>query len=93
MQAIILAQGKQQEKEWPVPLKYAVTAQENGYIHAIDNLKVAKIASLAGAPIDKYAGIDLSKKVGDNILKGETLFTIYACFKSEFKSPSNKWLL
>jgi thymidine phosphorylase len=85
MQAIILAQGKQQEKEWPVPLKYAVTAQENGYIHAIDNLKVAKIASLAGAPIDKYAGIDLSKKVGDNILKGETLFTIYACFKSEFE--------
>ena len=85
MQAIILAQGKQQEEECPVPLKYAVTAQENGYIHAIDNLKIAKIASLAGAPIDKFAGIDLSKKVGDKTLKGETLFTIYACFKSEFE--------
>ena len=84
MQAIILAQGKQPTKECQVPLEYPVTAQENGYVHAIDNLKIAKIASLAGAPIDKLAGIYLSKKVGDKITKGDTLFTIYACFKSDF---------
>ena len=29
---------------------------------AIDNLKIAQIASLAGAPIDKYAGIDLHEE-------------------------------
>jgi thymidine phosphorylase len=84
MQAIIMAQGKQQTKECQVPLEYPVTAQKSGYVHAIDNLKIAKIASLAGAPIDKLAGIYLSKKVGDKIVKGDTLFTIYACFKSDF---------
>ena len=85
MQAIILAQGKQATQESPVPLKYAITAQSSGYIHAIDNLRIAKIASLAGAPIDKFAGISLSKKVGEHVIKGDTLFTIYACFKSEFE--------
>lgn len=84
MQAIISAQGKHQTTESMVPLEYPVTAQKNGYIHAIDNLKIAKVASLAGAPIDKLAGIYLSKKVGDKVIKGDTLFTIYACFKSEF---------
>lgn len=84
MQAIILAQGKQQKKECQVPLEYPVIAQESGYVHAINNLKIAKIASLAGAPIDKLAGIYLSKKVGDKVKKGDTLFTIYACFKSDF---------
>jgi thymidine phosphorylase len=85
MQAIICAQGKQQNIECPIPLKYAVSAQSSGYIHSIDNLKTAKIASLAGAPIDKFAGIYLSKKVGDKVNKDDTLFTIYACFKSEFE--------
>jgi len=85
MQAIILAQGKQQEKECKAKLTYTITAQNNGYVHAIDNLKVANIASLAGAPIEKFAGIYLSKKVGEQVIKGDTLFTIYACFKSELE--------
>jgi len=85
LQAIILAQGKQPENEFQAPLKYVVIAQSNGYVHSIDNLKIAKIASLAGAPIDKFAGIYLSKKVGEQVIKGDTLFTIYACYKSEFE--------
>ena len=60
-------------------------APKSGYVTAIDNLKIAHIASLAGAPIDKNAGIDLLKKVGDKIKKGDILFTIYACFKSNFE--------
>lgn len=85
MQAIISAQGAQPEHQDKTPLEYTVTAHKNGYIHAIDNLKIAYIASLAGAPIDKYAGIDLIKKVGDKIKKGDPLFIIYACFKSDFE--------
>ena len=75
-----MAQGKQDVHDQQAPLQYAVLAQDSGYIHTIDN-----IASLAGAPIDKLAGIDLSKKVGEKVNKGDTLFTIYACFKSELE--------
>ena len=32
---------------------------------AIDNLRLARLARLAGAPMDKGAGVDLLKKVGD----------------------------
>ena len=85
MQAIIMAQGKQDVHDQQAPLQYAVLAQDSGYIHTIDNFKIANIASLAGAPIDKLAGIDLSKKVGEKVNKGDTLFTIYACFKSELE--------
>ena len=60
-------------------------ATKSGFIHAIDNLKIANIASLAGAPIDKNAGIDLMKKVGDKIKKGDILYIIYASFKSDFE--------
>ncbi len=85
MQAIIMAQGKQDDHDQQAPLQYTVLAQNSGYIHTIDNFKIANIASLAGAPIDKLAGIDLSKKVGEKVNKGDTLFTIYACFKSELE--------
>jgi len=85
MQAIISAQGAQQKKSTKAILEYEVKAVKNGYIHAIDNLKIAHIASLAGAPIDKYAGIDLIKKVGDQVKKGDVLFIIYACSKSNFE--------
>jgi thymidine phosphorylase len=85
MQAIITAQGAQQENLAKAPLSYAVTAHKTGYIHTIDNLKIANIASLAGAPIDKYAGIDLIKKVGDKVNKGDIIYNIYACFKSDFE--------
>lgn len=85
MQAIILAQGKQEKHDSQPPLQYTVIADTNGYIHTIDNLKIANIASLAGAPRDKFAGIDLSKKVGDHVNKGDILFTIFACYKSELE--------
>ncbi|MCW8832029.1 MAG: hypothetical protein OQK03_01760, partial [Colwellia sp.] len=32
-----------------------------------------------------YAGIYLFKKVGDKVTKGEVLYKIYACFKSDFE--------
>jgi thymidine phosphorylase len=85
MQAIISAQGVQQNTHSIAVLEYSVTAAKSGYVYAIDNLTIAHIASLAGAPADKNAGIDLIKKVGDKINKGDTLFTIYACFKSDFE--------
>jgi thymidine phosphorylase len=85
MQAIINAQGIQTTTEDGAPLVYEIKAEKSGYVHTIDNFKIASIASLAGAPIDKYAGIYLFKKVGDKVSKGEVLYKIYACFKSDFE--------
>ncbi|TWX71378.1 thymidine phosphorylase family protein [Colwellia sp. C1TZA3] len=85
MQAIILAQGAQPKRQGKAPLEYVMIASKSGYVDAINNLNIAHIASLAGAPIEKYAGVDLIKKVGDKVKKGDTLFIIYACFKSDFE--------
>ncbi len=85
MQSIISAQGGQLEKQHKPLFEYTVTAKKSGYIHAIDNLIIANIASLAGAPIDKFAGIDWQKKKADKVNKGDVHFTIYACFKSDFE--------
>jgi len=85
MQAIIAAQGIQKETIENTLLVHEVTASKTGYVHAIDNFKISSIASLAGAPIDKYAGIYLYKKVGDKVFKDEVLYKIYASFKSDFE--------
>ncbi|PKG84218.1 thymidine phosphorylase [Colwellia sp. 75C3] len=84
MQDIIQAQGRQETTQTKARFEHNVIASTAGYIHAIDNLKISTIASLAGAPIDKHAGIDLHKKVGDKANKGDILFTIYADFNSNF---------
>ena len=51
---------------------------------AIDNQQMAHIARLAGAPMDKGAGVDLYKKVGDKVRRGEPLYAIHAEFDADF---------
>jgi thymidine phosphorylase len=46
---------------------------------------LSRIARLAGAPMDKGAGIDLMKKIGDKVEVGEPLYRIYACVPSDFQ--------
>ena len=46
---------------------------------------MAKIARRAGAPMDKHAGVDLNKKLGESVKKGEVLYRIYAEFPADFK--------
>ena len=57
---------------------YNVQAKSSGYISGFDNLGIARIARIAGAPRDKEAGIYLYKHAGDKVKKGETIFTIYS---------------
>jgi thymidine phosphorylase len=83
MSAIIAAQG-------PSPV-YAVgrlceeiEADRDGQVAAIDNLQLARIARLAGAPMDKGAGVELYKKVGDKVRRGESLYAIHAEFAADF---------
>jgi len=55
-----------------------VIAKQSGYVGAILNKALVRIARTAGSPKDKGAGLVISKKVGNKVDKGETIFTIYA---------------
>lgn len=92
----ILDSGKALEKFWAIaksqgPLKKLVKAiyqheiksMKSGKILSIQNLKIAKVAKLAGAPQDPGAGVYLHKKMGEEVKKGEVLFTIFAESKEE----------
>ncbi len=84
MERIIEAQGRAKEVFCVGELAYDVLAPISGTVTAIDCYRLARIARLAGAPMDKGAGIDLFKKIGDNIAKGEPLYRIHACFQSDY---------
>jgi len=85
MQALIAAQGMNETPMKPGCLVKDMPAPQGGYVVAIDNLKMARIARLAGAPMDKGAGVDLFKKLGDAVTEGESLYRIHAEFPSDFK--------
>jgi AMP phosphorylase len=57
---------------------FDVMATKSGAVRYVSNSTVSKIARVAGAPLNKGAGIYLHKKRGDKVKKGEKLFTIYA---------------
>ncbi|MGD8589476.1 MAG: thymidine phosphorylase family protein [Chromatiales bacterium] len=85
MEAIIKAQGQQSISFQPGSLQYEVCADKSGSVTKIDNYLISKLASLAGAPIDKGAGVDLLKKLGDQVEKGEPLYRVHAEHRSDFK--------
>lgn len=81
MMRIVEAQGGKipdPEKLHPDTKKYDFKAQKTGKIQSIQNETIAKVARLAGAPIDPEAGIYLYKHCGDKVKKGEKIMTIYS---------------
>ena len=89
MNAIIEEQGVQQKNYILGKLTHDVCAASAGVVTAIDNLQMARIASFAGAPMDKGAGVELLKKQGDRVNKGEVLYRIYAEFLADFNFARN----
>jgi thymidine phosphorylase len=83
MEEIIAAQGKQTQNFQPGRLTYEVNAEQTGTVTSIDNYILAKLARLAGAPMDKGAGVDLLKKLGDSVGKGEALYRVHAEYTSD----------
>ncbi len=84
MEQIINAQGRNTTPFCVGELTHEILAPIDGVIDAIDCYHLARIARLAGAPLDKGAGIDLFKKVGDTVTKGEPLYRIHACFQTDY---------
>ena len=85
MQSIIEAQGAQQQRYTPGNLTAEVVAPKAGFITGIDNLVLAHIARLAGAPLDKGAGVEIQKRLGEAVSAGDPLYRIYAEFPADFK--------
>jgi thymidine phosphorylase len=85
MNAIITAQGGLEASPGPGELTHEVTAAQDGVVVGIDNLQMNRIARLAGAPMDKGAGVDLLRKLGDPVRKGEPIYRIHAEFEADFR--------
>lgn len=83
MEAIIDAQGRRAQPPELGTLVHEVTAAAPGVVRAIDNLRLARIARLAGAPQMPGAGADLLCKVGDTVAAGQTLYRLHAQFPAD----------
>ncbi len=84
MQAIIDAQGRQTLELTLGRLKFEVRAGARGIVTEIDNFHLARLARLAGAPIYKGAGVELFKKLGEKVGRGEPLYRVYAQFQADY---------
>ena len=84
MRAIIEEQGIREDPPQVGKLLATVDAKNDGRVTAIDNLQMAQIARLAGAPMDKGAGVDLYRKTGDSVRRGDPLYGIHAEFDADF---------
>ncbi|MBI5332738.1 MAG: thymidine phosphorylase [Candidatus Aenigmarchaeota archaeon] len=54
-----------------------VKSKKSGYVSYINNKILIRLAKLAGAPKDKYAGILLKSKLGHKARKGEVVYEIH----------------
>ena len=96
LDAIIDAQGRR-PFDWRRPtlgaLVHDVTAAADGVVTAIDNLRLARIARLAGAPKAHGAGVDLCCKQGDTVSRGQPLYRIHATNPSELEFARHQAVL
>lgn len=78
---IVKAQGGRDidpEALKPSSTYYTYCAPKKGIVQCLDNTSLSRIARMAGAPIDKDAGMYLHKHCGDIVAKGEPIMTVYA---------------
>jgi thymidine phosphorylase len=84
MNRIIERQGKRPEIDL-AELVINVKSDRSGRVSAIDNLVLARIAHIAGAPLNPGAGIDLHHKIDARVRKGEILYSVYTGFQANWQ--------
>jgi thymidine phosphorylase len=88
MNAIIAAQGTKSFDHNNPPLgtlTFEIHATASGVVTCIDNLQIARVARLAGAPKVIGAGVDLFCKLGDAVESGDILYRVHAGFQSDLE--------
>jgi thymidine phosphorylase len=86
MEAIIDAQGRHAfdpERPGLATRTFEVTADRDGTVASIDNLRLSRLARLSGAPKIQGAGVDLFRKLGDPVARGEPLYRVHAEYGSD----------
>ncbi|MBI1863414.1 hypothetical protein HYS00_04840, partial [Candidatus Microgenomates bacterium] len=82
---IVKAQGGQENVSshsiMPKVHKHEVTAEKHGTIAHINNYNLNTIARVLGAPLDKFAGLVIHKRIDDKVSRGELLMTFYTSDK------------
>ncbi|TAL03248.1 MAG: thymidine phosphorylase family protein [Rhodospirillaceae bacterium] len=89
MERIMTAQGPPPHPATLGHLVKNIEATASGTVVAIDCFRLARIARLAGAPTSKGAGIDLLKKVGDAVKRGEPMYRIHAAVETDYSFASD----
>ncbi len=84
MEEIAAAQGPSPIKGDIGGLVHEVAAPRDGWVEAIDCLRIARIARLAGAPTDAGAGVDMLKRKGESVRAGEPLYRIHGVDAADF---------
>ncbi|CAO3438153.1 thymidine phosphorylase family protein [Azospirillum endophyticum] len=84
MERIIALQGPPPAVATLGSLVAEVASPADGIVSSLDCYRLARIARLAGAPTDKGAGIDLLRKVGERVRRGEPLYRIHAGTNADF---------
>jgi len=66
-------------------LTFDVRSPNAGTVTSIDNLQIARIAGLAGAPKVKNAGVDLLCKLGDEVQADTLLYRVHASYAADLE--------
>jgi len=66
-------------------LTFDVRSPNAGTVISIDNLQIARIAGLAGAPKVKNAGVDLLCKLGDEVQTDTLLYRVHASYAADLE--------
>lgn len=80
---IIYAQGKAPQAQLG-RLTREITASKSGVVESINNARINRIGVLAGAQQNAGAGLDLMKKVGDEVSRGDVLYRVHSVNSNDF---------
>ncbi|MCW5652230.1 thymidine phosphorylase family protein [Hydrogenophaga sp.] len=86
MRAIVQAQGARGFDHHHPPLGalvQEVRAPVAGVVTGIDNLQIAQVARLAGAPKVPGAGVDLQVRLGETVAAGGVLYRVHANYPAD----------
>lgn len=81
-QAICEAQGGLRQPP-QADHRFELIARASGVVRSIDNRTLARVAKLAGAPMEPAAGLQLHTRLGDQIEIGQPLFSILASSRGQ----------
>ena len=60
------------------PFEKEIFADKDGFVTEVENKYINRIAKIAGCPSGKKSGIEIERKIGQKVKKGDLLFKIYA---------------